>query len=106
LKDPARIEGLLCCHFVALVIQASVEGQIRTAMADADREAIPPNPKEPDCGPPTAPRVLEIFGGITRHHLRQTGKTVQIIDPELTDLQGQILELLGVPRSVYTPSPT
>jgi transposase len=61
LKDPARIEGLLCCHFVALVIQASVERQIRTAMVDADTEAIPPNPKERDCGPPSAPRVLEIF---------------------------------------------
>ena len=106
LKDPARIEGLLCCHFVALMIQALVERQIRTAMADAGTEAIPLYPEERDCGSPSAPRVFEIFGGIARHHLRQAGKTVQVFDPELTDLQGQVLDLLGVPRSVYTASPT
>jgi hypothetical protein len=34
LRDPARIEGLLCCHFIAMLIQALIERTIRTAMAD------------------------------------------------------------------------
>ncbi len=29
LKDPARIEGLSCCHFIALVVQALIEREIR-----------------------------------------------------------------------------
>ena len=35
LKDPVRIEGLLCCHFFALVIQAVIEREIRGAMKAA-----------------------------------------------------------------------
>ena len=105
LKDPARIEGLLCCHFVALLVQALVERQIRTAMADGGTEAIPLYPEERDCGSPSAPRIFEIFSGVSRHHLQQSGRTIQVFDPELTDLQGQVLDLLGVPRSVYADSP-
>ncbi|HQR81164.1 MAG TPA: hypothetical protein PLT68_13195 [Actinomycetota bacterium] len=33
LPDPARIEALLACHFIAMLIQALIERQIRTAMA-------------------------------------------------------------------------
>lgn len=105
LKDPARIEGLLCCHFVALLVQALVERQIRTAMADGGTEAIPIYPEERDCGSPSAPRIFEIFSGVSRHHLQQSGRTIQVFDPELTDLQGQVLDLLGVPRSAYADSP-
>lgn len=54
LKDPVRIEGLLCCHFFALVVQALVEREIRTAMAKAEARHIP---STPSCGraPPPAP---------------------------------------------------
>lgn len=32
LRDPARTEGPLCCHFIAMLVQALVERTIRTAM--------------------------------------------------------------------------
>jgi len=35
LPDPARIEALLCCHFLALLIQALIERHLRAAMAHA-----------------------------------------------------------------------
>lgn len=37
LHDPARIEGLLCCHFIAMLLQALIERSIRNAMADHGR---------------------------------------------------------------------
>ena len=33
LRDLARIEALLCCHFIAMLIQALIEREIRTTMA-------------------------------------------------------------------------
>jgi hypothetical protein len=41
LKDPVRIEGLLCCHFFALVVQALIEREIRAAMLKAGARHIP-----------------------------------------------------------------
>jgi len=107
LKDPVWIEGLLCCHSVALAVQDLVERPIRTVMAGAGTEAIPLHPKERGCGSPSAPRVFQILSGVVRHHLQQAGKNIQAFDPELgTDLQGQVLDLLGVPRSADTDGST
>ena len=36
LRDPARIEGLLTCHFIAMLIASLIERTIRRAMADTD----------------------------------------------------------------------
>lgn len=103
LKDPARIEGLLCCHFIALLTQALIERQIRTAMTTAGAPVIPLYPEDRNCAAPSAPRILEIFNGVARHHLTDnTGHTVQIFEPTLTPLQLLILELLDIQPTVYT----
>ena len=41
LHNPARIEALFCCQFLALLIAALIERQIRTAMAAAHAADIP-----------------------------------------------------------------
>lgn len=103
LKDPARIEGLLCCHFIALLIQALIERQIRTAMATAGVPTIALYPEDRDCAAPSASRVLEIFNGLARHHLAdKTGRVVQVFEATLTPLQQQILDLLDIRTTVYT----
>ena len=101
LKDPARIEALLCCHFLALLVQALIERQIRTAMADASTKTIPLYPEDRDCSAPSAARTLEIFNGLSRHHLHRHGTQLQVFDPDLTTLQHQVLRLLGIPTAVY-----
>ena len=102
LKDPVRIEGLLCCHFFALVIQALIEREIRGAMKAAQRASIPLYPELRECAAPSAHRVLEIFAHVTRHVLRGAdGTVVRIYEPTLTPPQLQVLELLGIPASAY-----
>ena len=103
LKDPVRIEGLLCCHFFALIIQALIEREIRSAMKAANQAAIALYPELRDCSSPSAERILEIFAGVSRHVLRDgDGQVLKIFEPKLNRLQLQVLELLGIPASVYT----
>ena len=102
LKDPVRIEGLLCCHFFALVVQALVEREIRAAMVKAEARHIPLYPELRACAAPSAARVLEIFANVSRHHLSIDGKRVNTFQPELTPVQLQVLDLLGIPASAYT----
>ncbi len=97
LRDPARIEALLCCHFLALLVGALIERQIRLAMATSKTTAIPLYPEDRDCTAPSASRVLEIFAGVSSHRLIDGGRVVQVFEPTLTPLREQVLKLLGSP---------
>ena len=102
LNDPARIEGLACCDYLALVIHALIERELRAAMAARSIRQLSLYPEDRACKAPTASRVLEIFTGLARHHLVCEGEIVRTFPPELTPLQHQVLDLLGVPTTDYT----
>lgn len=106
LKTPHRIEALLLCQFLALLTEALIEREIRAAMATAELDSIPLYPELRSCPAPSAPRILEIFNGVARHHLINEGRVVQIFEPTLTALQQQALDLLDIPAATYTnPTP-
>ncbi len=105
LHSPARIEALLCCHFLALLVHALIERQVRTAMHRAGSTTIAMYPEDRDCPAPSAARVLEILAPLTRHHLYRQGQHVQTFDPDLDARQRDVLALLGVPLDAYRTEP-
>lgn len=102
LEHAHRIEALLLCHFLALLTEALIEREIRTAMKDAELTGIPLYPELRDCPSPSAPRILEIFANVQRHQLVKDGQVVQVFAPELSPLQRQVLDLLHIPARAYT----
>ena len=103
LHDPARIEALLCCHFIAMLLHALIERQTRRAMKTKGIKQLSLYPEDRGCPAPTAARVLDIFDGLARHHLiDHHGRLVQTFQPQLTELQQLVLNLLDIPNSVYT----
>ncbi|MGH3097252.1 MAG: IS1634 family transposase [Streptosporangiales bacterium] len=105
LHNPARIEALFCCQFLALLISALIERQIRAGMRRAATAKIPLYPEFRGCAAPSTERILEIFQDTARHHLYHHGQHVQTFEPELTALQLQVLDLLDLPTASYTPAP-
>ncbi|MGH3502590.1 MAG: IS1634 family transposase, partial [Nocardioidaceae bacterium] len=71
LHSPARIEALFCCQFLALLVTALIEREVRTSMARADLNNIALYPEFRNCTAPSAERILEIFGPVARHHLHR-----------------------------------
>ncbi len=103
IKTIPRIEAIFLCHFIALLIGALIERQIQMAMKAAEIARIPAYPELRGCAAPSADRIFEIFAHVARHELRDSaGALVQVFEPELTNLQLQILELLGIPATAYT----
>lgn len=102
LRDPARIEAIFCCQFLALLTGALIERQIRTAMKAAATTNIPLYPELRACEAPSAERIFAVFADLTRHELHRDGQLLQTFEAELTPLQQQILDLLGVPATAYT----
>lgn len=62
---------------------------------------LPIYPEERQSHRPTAEQVFRLFSHQARTVLVRAGKDVRTIDPELTDLQRQILQLVGAPASAY-----
>ena len=106
LKNPAPIEGLFCCQFLTLLVAALIERQVRTPMAAAALDNIPPYPELRDCTAPSTQRILEIFTNLARHQLHRDGVLVKTLEPELTTQQQQILDLLGLAATAHRPPPT
>jgi transposase len=107
LRDPTRIEAIFCCQFLALLVGALIEREIRTAMRNANTAHIPLYPELRACPSPSVERILEIFADVTRHELHRNGQLIQTFEPDLSPLQHQVLDLLGVPATKYTgPHPT
>ena len=102
LETPHRIEALLLCHFLALLAEALIEREIRASMKAEALAGIPLYPELRNCPAPSAPRILDIFSGVQRHHLVSGEEIVQVFEPELTPLQEKVLDLLHVPTTVYT----
>jgi transposase len=101
LKNEGRIEALFFLYFVAMLLQALIEREIRRAMQKGGIEELPIYPEERLCKRPTSEQILRLFGLAERHLLFKTDQVVQTFDPELTDIQRKVLRLLGIPRRVY-----
>lgn len=105
LKSPFRIDALFCCQFIALLTNCLIERELRQAMSRNDIHELSLYHEQRACTAPTAARVYEHFADIQRHQLTRAARHIQTFDPELSTLQLQLLELLGVPASTYTTNP-
>lgn len=101
LKKVTRIEGLLFVYFLALLVEALLEREMRRAM---ERDNLPTIPIYPEFRPseaPTANVILRQFDYMMVSRLEEDGRTVREFWPKLDDLQKKLLKLLRIPERVY-----
>ena len=101
LKNEGRIEALFFLYFAALLVQALIERELRQAMARDNLDHLPLYPEERATQHPTAEQVFKLFSLVQRHTLTEDGNEVRTFQADLTDLQRQVLGLLGVPEEAY-----
>ena len=101
LKNRGRIQALFWLYFVALLVQALIERQLRAAMRQQQVDSLPLYPEERQCSRPTAEQIFRLFSLAERHTLTRGGHVVQVFEPRLTELQREVLRLLRIPSAVY-----
>lgn len=101
LKNVSRIEALLFLYFIALLVHALLEREVRQAMASAKISSLPLYPEERDCRAPSTERILDLFQSLQRHRLHQNRSVLKTFEPELSQLQSDILKLLGLAPSAF-----
>jgi len=101
LKEASRIQALLCVYFLALLVEALLERELRQALERAGIESLPMYPEGRPCRHPTTRRLIDLFEGIQRHTLLSARRRPTAFVTDLSPLQRRILKLLDVPRTNY-----
>jgi transposase len=102
LKRPERISALLFLYFLAMLISALIERELRRQMADQGFQSLPLYPEERMCSSPTTSVVLDALEGIRRHHLLdETGEVLRTFYDSVPDVLQTALALLNVNLGAY-----
>jgi hypothetical protein len=83
------------------MVQTFAEQLMDAQVKREEIEELPLYPEERVTHRPTAEQILRLYSLTQRHHLYENDRKVQVFEPELTDLQRQVLYLLGVPETAY-----
>ncbi len=102
LKKPERVAAMLFVYFLAVLLMALIERELRNQMKERGIESLPLYPEERVCKAPTAEFILKAFDGIRRSHLIDShGRRVRTFYDPLTPVAKHIVQLLGVPERAY-----
>ena len=86
-------------------MQAIIERELRLAMKRENITELPLYPEQRDCERPTTEQILRLFSLAARHQLVRDRKTLQVFDFQFTELQRQVLALLGVSENAFRLPP-
>jgi transposase len=101
LKNNERIDAFAFLGYIAVLVHALIERELRSAMRDASLAELALYPESRACKAPTTARVIEIFEPLCAHELVEKNEVLKRYDPELSKLHRQILDLLDVPVAAY-----
>jgi transposase len=101
LKSAARIDALGLCLYVALLVHALVERELRREMAARGIPNLPLYYEDRACAAPSAARVFEVLEPLCATSVICAGHVLATVPPSLDLLQRQILGLLRVPFAAY-----
>lgn len=102
-KNVERIEVFLFLYFIAMLVQALIERDLRKSMKQAGIESLPIYSEGRECTSPTAYRIFSQFENMEEHHLLFAGREIRRFHTELSTIQKMILSLLGIPAEKFKP---
>jgi len=100
-KKVTRVEANMFLFFVALLIQALIEREVRKKMNEEGRKALAIYPEERDAAHPTTNKMLERFAPLSTYSLIEGDRVVEEFKDELTDTQRLLLSYLDIPEQAY-----
>jgi transposase len=101
LQSASRIAAFLCIYFLALLVEALLERELRQAMTASGVKTLPLYPEGRPCRHPTTPRVFDAFDNVQRHSLEIAGQPPNVLVTQLSPVQRTILKLLGHSEETY-----
>lgn len=102
LKETQRIEALMFTCYMADLVAAIVQRQLRTAMKTRGIRQLQTLPEERPSETPTWEQIQRLFANQAKYRLTKNEKLIATFSDELDEHQKQVLALLEVPIKYYT----
>ncbi len=99
-KRIERVEGIMFLFFIALMIQAIIEREVRLKMEEKNIAALPVYPEHRIAYHPTTAKIFDRFDGLSLYRLKQNG-VVKILRDDLSDLHKKIIKILEIPEHEF-----
>ena len=103
LKKNTRIEALMFLEFIAQMVAALIERELRHKMTEKKIDLLCSLPEGRGSKTPTIDQVLRLFENQNKHALYDGDRLIKQFADPLTPVQSQILQLLSIPTTVYGP---
>ncbi len=100
-KKIERVEANMFIFFVALIIQALLERQIRQALSKNKRKPLKLYPEDREAPHPTTSQVLKTFAGISRYAIVDKEGHTQEYKDELKPVHRAVLKIVGMSESQF-----
>jgi transposase len=100
-KKIERLEALMTLFFMALILQAVIEREVRQRMKQSNLTALPIYPEHRLAYHPTTAIIFDRFMDLSTHFLMHGNFIVKEFRDELTDMHKDILGLLNISQLSY-----
>jgi transposase len=103
-KKIERIEANMFGFFIALVVQALIEREVRNKMKEQKIEKIRVYPEQREASHPTTSKIMDRFDNICTYKLMENSQVVETLRDSLNEDQKLILSLLNIEEDKYWKS--
>jgi len=100
-KNVERVEAIMLLFYLALILQAVIEREVRQNMKASAIEALSIYPEHRLAYHPTTAKIFERFQDTSHYRIVEGDRVIKTYRDELTDLQKEILGLLGMTEDDY-----
>ncbi len=100
-KNTGRVEAMMFLFFMALIIQAVIEREVRNSMRAKEIEAIAVYPEDRLAYHPTTAKIFDRFHDTSVSRIMRGGEVEEEYRDELSAVQKEVLELLGMTEQDY-----
>ncbi len=102
LKKPERVLALVDIIVLSLTVATLIERDLRIGMKRNKIESLPVYPEQRECKHPTTQSIVRVFADVEKYELRtKDNMDCEYFPPTLSRLQKRILDLMGVPQSIF-----
>jgi transposase len=103
-KKIERIEANMFGFFIALVVQALIEREVRNKMKEQKIDKIRVYPEQREASHPTTSKILDRFDNICTYKIMENSQVVETFRDSLNEDQKLILSLLNIGEDKYWKS--
>jgi len=101
LKKTERIEAIIFACYMADLVAAIIQRNLRLAMTSKGIKELKTLPEERPSATPTWEQIQRLFAHHSKFQLTEKGQILKSFWEELSEPQSQVLELLNVARLAY-----